>query len=99
YRSIWPVQAISNFRAVAAMPGWEDDGKQLRRVGGKYVVVRGFRKFLLLHPELVTGLLGNDEPLENEQSGASMSTQTFRYLRLIWTAQNGVQILANSLAA
>jgi hypothetical protein len=98
YGAIWPVQALpSEWHDVAAMPGWEDDGKQLRRKGGRFVVIKGFRKFCLLHPELFTGVLAGNEPEENEKASATSSTQTFSLMRLIWTPAGGVGLLPNDV--
>lgn len=97
YGAIWPVRLLpSAWRDVAIMPGWEDNGTQLRRKGGTFVLIRGFRAWALLHPEMFSGLLANNEPLENEHAAASVSTQKLRYVQLIWTPGGGVQLMANA---
>jgi hypothetical protein len=99
YGSIWPVQAISQWRAIAAMPGWEDDGKQLRKRGSSVVLVKGFRKYALLHPELFSGVFADQEPLKNEYPFGNGTEQPLTYVKFVWTPASGVRLEPNQLAA
>lgn len=82
--------------------GWSDDGKTLSY--GGVPVVRGFRDYLLAHPELVSGPHFSDNtPIEAERSVAQVeawntqhgpgSVQTFHRMRLAWTARDGVYVM------
>jgi len=106
YGAIWPVAKYVTWRDLPMLPGWEDNGVQLRRKSAagaqesRFYLVRGFRKFALLHPELFTGLFGDEDCLENEvPSGSSLTTQRLRYVTLIWTAGQGVRLMPNKLSA
>jgi hypothetical protein len=82
--------------------GWSDDGTTLTY--GGVPVVKGFRLYLLAHPELVNGPhLADNEPIEPERAvtqvelsnpaHGSGSIQTFHKMRLVWTAKDGVYVM------
>jgi hypothetical protein len=99
YGTIWPVGKFTTWRDLPAMPGYEDDGTQLRKKGSSVVFVKGFRKFALLHPELFTGVFADQEPLKNEYPFGNGSEQPLTYVKFVWTPAGGVRLEPNQLAA
>lgn len=99
YGATWPMQALPpTFHDVAALPGWEDDGKLLRKKGSPFGFVRGFRQMALLHPELFTGFFSDQEPLENERPCGAGSEQILTYVKFVWTPAGGCRLEANLAA-
>lgn len=82
-------------------PGWSDDGTALSY--GGVPVVKGFRSYLLAHPELVNGQWIDNTPIEPERGVSQVeqgntvhgagSIQTFHKMRLAWTQREGVYVI------
>lgn len=76
--------------------GWTDDGSALHNPENSYVVVGGFRQFILAHPWLASNV-----PMENEYAKTPVEEfypsdpgtwQTFRYSAFAWTAKRNVYV-------
>jgi hypothetical protein len=101
--AVYPKVQIGLVHPAGFPDGWTDDGTTLKAPGGQ-VVVKGFRVYLLAHPELVSGPhMADNYPIEPERSVSQVeawntahgagSVQTFHRMRLAWTAREGVYVM------
>jgi hypothetical protein len=103
FMAVYPKVQIGLAHPAGFPDGWTDDGTTLKAPGG-VPVVKGFRVYLLAHPELVSGPhMGDNYPIEPERTvpqveawntahGAG-SVQTFHRMRLAWTPKDGCYVM------
>jgi hypothetical protein len=101
--AVYPKVQIGAQHPAGFPDGWTDDGTTLKAPGG-VPVVKGFRTYLLAHPELVSGPhMADNYPIEPERTvpqveawntahGAG-SVQTFHRMRLAWTPKDGCYVM------
>lgn len=103
FLAVYPKIAIGLQHPAGFPDGWTDDGVTLKSPNGQ-PVVKGFRAYLLAHPELVSGQhLADNYPIEPERSVSQVeawntahgagSVQTFHKMRLVWTPREGVYVM------
>jgi hypothetical protein len=101
--AVYPKVQIGLVHPAGFPGGWTDDGTTLKAPGGM-PVVKGFRVYLLAHPELVSGPhLSDNYPIEPERAVSQVeawntahgagSVQTFHRMRLAWTQKDGVYVM------
>ncbi|TMC19625.1 MAG: hypothetical protein E6J34_14955 [Chloroflexi bacterium] len=95
FRQVWTFYTGKRGDTVGVPIGWTDDGTQLKPPNSEFVVVKGFRQWILAHEWDASNI-----PLENEQSlpqielsnpslGAG-TRQRFRWTTLEHTEKRGV---------
>jgi hypothetical protein len=100
--AVYPKIGIGVGRPDGFPEGWSDDGTTL--TFGGVPVVKGFRQYLLAHPELVSGPhLADNTPIEAEHHEDQVEAwnpvhgagtiQTFHKMRLVWTAKDDVYVM------
>lgn len=101
--AVYPKVQIGLARPAGFPDGWTDDGTALTSPDHQ-PVVKGFRDYLLAHPELVSGPhFADNTPIEPERAVTQVeawntahgagSVQTFHRMRLAWTAKDGVYVM------